>query len=55
MINQPQNLSRLAQGIGYPDASQFSHSIREFFGIALKDTLRSCRRVAIEPDAPRDG
>lgn len=55
VINQPQNLSRLAQGIGYPDASHFSHSIREFFGIAPKDILRGCRRVAIEPDAPQAG
>jgi AraC-like DNA-binding protein len=55
VINQPQNLSRLAQATGYPDASHFSHSIRAFFGIAPKDILRGCRRVVIEPDAAPAG
>lgn len=55
VINQPQNLSRLAQEIGYPDATHFSHSIRQFFGIAPKDILKGCRHVAIVPDGAPGG
>ena len=46
-INQPQNLARLAQDIGYPDSSHFSHSIRQYFGICPKDILSGCRRLQV--------
>ena len=46
-INRPHNLAKLAQDIGYPDSTHFSHSIREYFGISPKDILRGCRRIQI--------
>ncbi|HMN78648.1 MAG TPA: AraC family transcriptional regulator [Burkholderiaceae bacterium] len=46
-INQPQNLARLAQDIGYPDSSHFSHSIRQYFGICPKDILAGCSRLQV--------
>jgi len=30
--NQNLNLAHLAQDIGYPDSTHFSHSIRRFYG-----------------------
>ena len=47
VINRPQNLAALAQDIGYPDSTHFSHSIRRYFGICPKDILRGCRRLQI--------
>lgn len=47
VINRPQNLAALAQDIGYPDSTHFSHSIRRYFGISPKDILRGCRRLQI--------
>ena len=46
-INRPQNLARLAQDIGYPDSSHFSHSIRQYFGISPRDILAGCRRLQV--------
>jgi AraC-like DNA-binding protein len=41
------NLSDLALELGYPDATHFSHSIRNFFGFAPKEIFSSSRRLAV--------
>jgi len=37
--NQDLNLAHLAQDIGYPDSTHFSHSIRRFYGLKPRDFL----------------
>lgn len=54
-IDQPQNLARLAQEIGYPDSSHFSRSIRRYFGICPKDILAGGSRLQVVAGAAGGG
>ena len=38
--NQDINLAHLAQDIGYPDSTHFSHSIRRFYGLKPRAIFR---------------
>ncbi len=51
--NQNINLAHLAQDIGYPDSTHFSHSIRRFYGLKPRAIFLGSRDLAIyhsEPD-----
>jgi AraC-like DNA-binding protein len=53
--NQDLNLAHLAQDIGYPDSTHFSHSIRRFYGLKPRAIFSGSRDLAIyrsgEPQA----
>ena len=53
--NQDINLAHLAQDIGYPDSTHFSHSIRRFYGLKPRAIFRGSRDLAIyhsDPGSP---
>ena len=45
--NQYINLAHLAQDIGYPDSTHFSHSIRRFYGLKPRAIFSGSRDLAI--------
>jgi AraC-like DNA-binding protein len=45
--NQDLNLAHLAQEIGYPDSTHFSHSIRHFYGLKPRAIFSGSRNLAI--------
>ncbi len=45
--NQDLNLAHLAQEIGYPNSSHFSHSIRRFYGLKPRAIFSGSRDLAI--------
>lgn len=45
--NQDLNLAHLAQDIGYPDSTHFSHSIRRFYGLKPRAIFVGSRDLAI--------
>jgi len=45
--NQHINLAHLAQDIGYPDSTHFSHSIRRFYGLMPRAIFSGSRDLAI--------
>jgi AraC-like DNA-binding protein len=45
--NQTINLAHLAQDIGYPDSTHFSHSIRRFYGLKPRAIFSGSRDLAI--------
>jgi AraC-like DNA-binding protein len=45
--NQDINLAHLAQDIGYPDSTHFSHSIRRFYGLQPRAIFSGSRDLAI--------
>jgi AraC-like DNA-binding protein len=45
--NQDVNLAHLAQDIGYPDSTHFSHSIRRFYGLKPRAIFSGSRHLAI--------
>jgi AraC-like DNA-binding protein len=45
--NQDLNLAHLAQDIGYPDSTHFSHSIRRFYGLKPRAIFSGSRDLAI--------
>ncbi len=45
--NQDLNLAHLAQDIGYPDSTHFSHSIRHFYGLKPRAIFMGSRDLAI--------
>ncbi len=45
--NQDLNLAHLAQDIGYPDSTHFSHSIRRFYGLMPRAIFSGSRDLAI--------
>jgi AraC-like DNA-binding protein len=45
--NQNINLAHLAQEIGYPDSTHFSHSIRRFYGLKPRAIFLGSRDLAI--------
>ena len=56
--NQDINLAHLAQDIGYPDSTHFSHSIRRFYGLKPRAIFSGSRDLAIyrsDPGAPGAG
>lgn len=46
-VNQPINTTRVALNAGYNDATHFSHSIRQVFGLRPRDLFAGSRRQAI--------
>lgn len=46
-VSRQPNLSDFALELGYPDATHFSHSIRNFFGLTPKDIFMGSRRLAV--------
>jgi AraC-like DNA-binding protein len=48
-VNEDVNLARLAQEIGYPDSSHFSHSVRRFYGLKPRAIFSGSRDLAIYP------
>ena len=45
--NRDLNLAHLAQDIGYPDSTHFSHSIRRFYGLKPRAIFSGSRDLAI--------
>jgi AraC-like DNA-binding protein len=45
--NQDLNLAHLAQDIGYPDSTHFSHSIRRFYGLKPRAIFSGSKDLAI--------
>ena len=45
--NQDINLAHLAQDMGYPDSTHFSHSIRRFYGLKPRAIFSGSRDLAI--------
>jgi AraC-like DNA-binding protein len=52
-VNEDTNLAHLAQDIGYPDSTHFSHSIRRFFGLQPRAIFSGSRDLAIYRSDPR--
>lgn len=50
--NQDVNLAHLAQDIGYPDSTHFSHSIRRFYGLQPRAIFSGSRDLAIYRSDP---
>ena len=50
--NQDVNLAHLAQDIGYPDSTHFSHSIRRFYGLKPRAIFSGSRDLAIYRSDP---
>ncbi len=46
-VNEDINLAHLAQDIGYPDSTHFSHSIRRFYGLKPRSIFIGSRDLAI--------
>ncbi|MDB5485019.1 MAG: transcriptional regulator, AraC family [Tardiphaga sp.] len=46
-VNEDINLAHLAQQIGYPDSTHFSHSIRRFYGLKPRAIFSGSRDLAI--------
>jgi AraC-like DNA-binding protein len=46
-VNLDANLTDVALEVGYPDASHFSHSIRQIYGLKPKDIFAGSRRLAV--------
>jgi AraC-like DNA-binding protein len=52
--NQDVNLAHLAQDIGYPDSTHFSHSIRRFYGLKPRAIFSGSRDLAIYHSGPSE-
>jgi AraC-like DNA-binding protein len=52
--NQDLNLAHLAQDIGYPDSTHFSHSIRRFYGLMPRAIFSGSRDLAIYRSGPAE-
>jgi len=50
--NQNINMAHLAQDIGYPDSTHFSHSIRRFYGLKPRAIFLGSRDLAIYHSDP---
>jgi AraC-like DNA-binding protein len=51
-VNEDINLAHLAQDIGYPDSTHFSHSIRRFYGLQPRAIFSGSRDLAIHRSDP---
>lgn len=54
-VNEDVNLAHLAQDIGYPDSTHFSHSIRRYYGLQPRAIFLGSRDLAIWRGFGRDG
>jgi AraC-like DNA-binding protein len=54
-VNEDTNLAHLAQDIGYPDSTHFSHSIRRFYGLPPRAIFSGSRDLAIWRSDPARG
>lgn len=54
-VNSDINLAHLAQDIGYPDSTHFSHSIRRFYGLQPRAIFSGSRDLAIWRSDPQLG
>jgi AraC-like DNA-binding protein len=52
-VNEDINLAHLAQDIGYPDSTHFSHSIRRFYGLKPRAIFSGSRDLAIYRGDPQ--
>lgn len=54
LVATARNLTDLAQRIGYPDSTHFSHSIRRIYGLRPRDIVTGSRRLTVlgVPAAP---
>jgi AraC-like DNA-binding protein len=52
-VNEDINLAHLAQDIGYPDSTHFSHSIRRFYGLQPRAIFLGSRDLAIYRSNPK--
>ena len=52
-VNADLNLAHLAQDIGYPDSTHFSHSIRRFYGLQPRAIFSGSRDLAIWRSDPK--
>ncbi|MDR3469745.1 MAG: AraC family transcriptional regulator [Xanthobacteraceae bacterium] len=52
-VNEDLNFAHLAQDIGYPDSTHFSHSIRRFYGLKPRAIFTGSRDLAIYRSEPR--
>ncbi|MFC0242421.1 helix-turn-helix domain-containing protein [Rhodopseudomonas telluris] len=52
-VNAEINLAHLAQDIGYPDSTHFSHSIRRFYGLQPRAIFSGSRDLAIWRSDPQ--
>jgi AraC-like DNA-binding protein len=53
-VNEDTNLAHLAQDIGYPDSTHFSHSIRRFYGLQPRAIFEGSRNLVIYRSDPAD-
>jgi AraC-like DNA-binding protein len=53
-VNSDINLAHLAQDIGYPDSTHFSHSIRRFYGLQPRAIFSGSRNLAIWRSDPQN-
>ncbi len=51
-VNEDINLAHLAQDIGYPNSTHFSHSIRRFYGLQPRAIFSGSRDLAIYRSDP---
>jgi len=47
LADQDPTAARLAQDIGYPDSSHFSHSVRRFYGLKPRAIFSGSRELAV--------
>ena len=51
-VSEDVNLARLAQDIGYPDSTHFSHSVRRFYGLKPRAIFSGSRDLAVYRGPP---
>jgi AraC-like DNA-binding protein len=51
-VHSSSNLAYVAQDLGYPDSTHFSHSIRQVYGLKPKDIIAGSRKLRIIAHAP---
>ncbi|HEY1229584.1 MAG TPA: AraC family transcriptional regulator, partial [Ramlibacter sp.] len=49
-VRQSSTLTDIALDAGYPDATHFSHSIRQVYGLRPSEILAGSRRLALHDD-----
>ena len=54
-VNEDFNLAHLAQDMGYPDSTHFSHSIRRFYGLKPRAIFSGSRDLAIYRSSETSG
>jgi len=58
-VTRSANLASIAQDVGYPDSTHFSHSIRQVYGLTPKSIFAGCRKLELHGSgaaaSPRHG